>query len=317
MKLFAPDYYKNFSCIASSCRHNCCIGWEIDIDDDTYEYYKSIGGSFGKRLSENISEEGCPHFVLGRDERCPFLNAENLCDIICGLGEESLCSICNDHPRYRSFYTDIEEIGTGLSCEASAKLIVSKKDKTVICEISADDENEPYISQEERELFSERQRIFDILQNRTARISERLSDAVKAYIPDFSAKPYTEYMKLYRDLEYMESEWKETVTELSETEYGIQLPQEFDTAFEQIAVYFVYRHMSGILDGFGFYGTLIFCIVSTAVIMLVCRSHFEKHGSLSEDDIAEYARMYSCEIEYSEENTEYLKNLFSGEYPDF
>ena len=35
MKLYAPGYYKRFACIASKCRHSCCVGWEIDIDPET------------------------------------------------------------------------------------------------------------------------------------------------------------------------------------------------------------------------------------------------------------------------------------------
>ena len=38
-----PNYYDKFKCIADKCRHSCCIGWEIDIDDDTMELYNSIG----------------------------------------------------------------------------------------------------------------------------------------------------------------------------------------------------------------------------------------------------------------------------------
>ena len=34
MDIFAPSYYKKFKCIADKCHHNCCIGWEIDIDDE-------------------------------------------------------------------------------------------------------------------------------------------------------------------------------------------------------------------------------------------------------------------------------------------
>ena len=50
MKLFAPDYYKYFSCIADKCGHSCCVGWEIDIDADTLEYYRSVKGTLGKRM---------------------------------------------------------------------------------------------------------------------------------------------------------------------------------------------------------------------------------------------------------------------------
>ena len=49
MKILVPDYYPLFRCIAGKCRHNCCIGWEIDIDPDTHDFYKSVGGEFGGR----------------------------------------------------------------------------------------------------------------------------------------------------------------------------------------------------------------------------------------------------------------------------
>ena len=74
-----PDYYPQFSCIADHCRHNCCIGWEIDVDEDTLASYRRIGGEMGKRLRASISEDGdAPHFLLGAHERCPFLNERNL-----------------------------------------------------------------------------------------------------------------------------------------------------------------------------------------------------------------------------------------------
>lgn len=39
-----PDYYPLFRCIADRCRHNCCIGWEIDVDGDSLAAYDQIGG---------------------------------------------------------------------------------------------------------------------------------------------------------------------------------------------------------------------------------------------------------------------------------
>ena len=29
-----PDYYPAFRCIAGACRHNCCIGWEIEYSQE-------------------------------------------------------------------------------------------------------------------------------------------------------------------------------------------------------------------------------------------------------------------------------------------
>ena len=42
MKLYAPEYYKKFRCIADRCEHSCCNGWEIDIDSATLARYKTL-----------------------------------------------------------------------------------------------------------------------------------------------------------------------------------------------------------------------------------------------------------------------------------
>ena len=57
MKTVVPDYYPAFRCKADKCEHTCCAGWEIDIDDDTYTYYKSIGGRMGEKLMNAISAD--------------------------------------------------------------------------------------------------------------------------------------------------------------------------------------------------------------------------------------------------------------------
>ena len=50
MKIFAPDYYRDFKCSAGNCRHSCCIGWEIDIDYETAELYKNVPGKYDMKL---------------------------------------------------------------------------------------------------------------------------------------------------------------------------------------------------------------------------------------------------------------------------
>ena len=122
MLFTTPDYYDDFRCIAGDCRDSCCIGWEIDIDADTLGFYEQVQGCFGQRLHDNI-QEGC--FRLDAQELCPFLNRAGLCDIYTRLGEEHLCQICTDHPRFRNFWSDRIEIGLGLACEEAARLILT------------------------------------------------------------------------------------------------------------------------------------------------------------------------------------------------
>ena len=93
MILRVPEYYDEFSCIASRCKDSCCAGWEIDIDDESYEYYRSVEGPFGDRLRESmfVAEDGGYRFKLKGPKRCAMLNDNNLCDLYTALGEEALC----------------------------------------------------------------------------------------------------------------------------------------------------------------------------------------------------------------------------------
>ena len=82
MKLLAPSYYKNFKCIADKCKHSCCIGWEIDIDDDTLDLYADIEGPYGEVIRDSVDFDDVPHFRLTDEERCPHLDSAGLCKII-------------------------------------------------------------------------------------------------------------------------------------------------------------------------------------------------------------------------------------------
>ena len=135
MNILIPDYYNGFKCIADRCLHNCCIGWEIDIDEDTLCLYGDISGEFGKRLKGNISDDEYPHFILREHGRCPFLNEKGLCDIITERGDGALCDICADHPRYRNYFDDRLEMGLGLCCEEAARIILSNKNKVRLVNI--------------------------------------------------------------------------------------------------------------------------------------------------------------------------------------
>ena len=97
MKTVFPKYYAKFKCRADKCSDNCCIGWEIDVDDVSYEKYCGVNGDFGQMLRDRIylSPEGDRCFRLGDNDRCPFLNKDNLCDLILAQGEGALCQIWN------------------------------------------------------------------------------------------------------------------------------------------------------------------------------------------------------------------------------
>ncbi len=126
MNVYVPNYYPLFHCTASRCRHTCCAGWEIDIDAESIERYNHLPGIFGHRVRQSIAVESTPHFILSSDERCPLLTRDNLCELILREGEDALCQICRDHPRFRNYFSSRIEMGLGLVCEEAARLILSQ-----------------------------------------------------------------------------------------------------------------------------------------------------------------------------------------------
>ena len=182
MKIFVPDYYPKFHCIANHCRDNCCLGWEIDIDADTYAKYKHISGEFGRKLRENICALPTPHFLLcGKDQRCPFLNKQNLCEIYICLGKNALCRICSMHPRYIEQFDNFAEIGIGLACESAAFLILSQKEPMQLIKIEGEPPfaDQPILNTDFCDaVFYVRKQLMALLQNRKIPMPIRLLNAL-------------------------------------------------------------------------------------------------------------------------------------------
>ncbi len=299
-----PDYYKDFSCIAEKCRHNCCIGWEIDIDEKTKRLYDKTDGELGKLLSENISKDNPPHFVLRKDGRCPFLNDKNLCDIILGIGEESLCDICREHPRFTNELPGRLEIGIGLACEEAARIVLSKKEKTTL---QKDGEE---IKQDE--LISLRDEIIAVLQNREKGIFERLCDAVARFdILPFEVDIFS-WIDFLLSLECLDEKWREMLGKLSTAieesrldlvGYSEYIRQQM-SEYEQFAVYLMYRYFANAYDVPDAAIRMCFVKLATTLLYYLGALVFSENGEVSFGERVEVARMFSAEIEYSEENIE-------------
>lgn len=176
MKYHKPSFFDQFKCIGSACTDTCCAGWEIEVDETTAQGYLAEKGAFGDRLRREIGSEPGEYFFKLKNNRCPFLNKENLCDIFINLGEDRLCDICREHPRFYNWFGDYTEVGLGLCCEEAERLLFSdSKPLTFVEEVHTDasdlldDESE-----ECEQMLEERKAIFSILQNRKKNIGARL-----------------------------------------------------------------------------------------------------------------------------------------------
>lgn len=288
MKLYAPKYYKRFQCIADKCEHSCCIGWEIDIDKETMKKYQTLNSGYGSVITDSISTEGTPHFRLGERDRCPHLDERGLCNIITNVGEDYLCDICREHPRFYN-YTDVAEVGIGMSCPEAARIILSSSDDTeleAIGDVDVEADSTPFDGR------AARSEIYTILQ--TADDYPTALDRIyRKYAID--AGEDDRWLKTLDSLEYLTTDHKVLLMKYSST----CRPEGADESLKRFLAYLVYRHCTEAFDADDFCDRLSFCLFCERLFAsLICAE-----GAESLQEIATLASIISEEIEYSEENT--------------
>ena len=301
MQKVVPDYYKDFKCIADRCKHNCCIGWEIDIDDETLSFYETVTGDMGRRLKENISFEQTPHFVLGEGERCPFLNKNNLCDIITELGEEHICTICTEHPRFNNELPGRIETGLGLCCEEAARLILGKKEPSVLIKNG---------EAEYDEIVDIRDKAISLLQDRSKDISERINDMLALCGALMPHRTLIYWAEFFLSLERLDEKWSECLERLKRVKADLkgfeQHMQGREEEYEQLLVYFIYRHLANACDEQDLAARACFAVIGYEMIYAIGAAIWTEKGEFTFEDNAEVARLFSSEIEYSEDNMDAL-----------
>lgn len=265
MITYVPTYYHNFKCIADKCLHTCCEGWEIDVDDESMVRY-STNASVNKFIKDG-------QFILDKNERCPFLRSDGLCEMILQYGEDYLCNICKDHPRFRNFFGDHIEMGIGLCCEEAVRVILEFDGKFALQNI--DDSTDLYPVPE----------CISVFQNSDSDIITRINDL---YVSNLFSK---ERAKIYMELERLDDSWTTMLQKLIETDVSKDRREEFirshESAFQQLIIYFMFRH--GDYSGFA--------VESVNLIADLCVLGY---------DLYEVVRMYSSEIEYSDLNVDTL-----------
>lgn len=134
MKVLKPKYYDHFKCIADKCPYSCCIGWRVDVDKKSFQKYRKVQGKMKQKIKECIHRqrgEDIPasnygKIKLGEQERCSFLNENDLCDIYIELGEENMCVVCKTYPRSLFKMGQFYERSLSITCPEVAHQILNQ-----------------------------------------------------------------------------------------------------------------------------------------------------------------------------------------------
>lgn len=132
-----PHYFKDFQCVGGKCEDSCCIGWDIDIDKETYEQYIQCGNLDFEELFKNnmyINDECSNESVdyakikLNKHKKCPFLDSCNYCKIHSKMSEDYLSNTCSHFPRILNKIDEEYEISLDVACPEAARIVLGQKE---------------------------------------------------------------------------------------------------------------------------------------------------------------------------------------------
>lgn len=289
MKIYAPRYYKDFICIADKCKHSCCVGWEIDIDEKTICRYDNLSNDYATIINNSIVTDESTHFVLDFEKHCPHLNKNGVCDIILNCGDDYLCDICREHPRFYNFTNRGKEVGVGMSCEAACKLILDSDEFDLIDEIGTDDSEVEEYTFDAVEI---RDQIFKVLKDNSLFADKKTEAINNQFIPS----QRFEFFDIISDFEYLDDAHRDLFSQAKDLIWN----NEYSDKLCRILAYYIYRHCSEAYDFEEFSASLSFAIFCTGLVSTLSVNN----------DIYDIARIVSEEIEYSEDNTYKIKSMF-------
>ena len=266
--IYWPDYYKNFRCTAGSCQHTCCAGWVIGIDEGSLARF-----SKDDEVSSKISD--CC-FVLKEDGRCPFLRDDNLCEMIVKHGEDYLCDICREHPRFYNECGDHIEAGIGLVCEEACRLVLgAEKAFELVSEDGSKMELPDYVKT-----------IFDDSKPFAEKLSE-ISGGRRA-----GSKLRAE---IFDGMEVMDAKWSKLLDKIiaspvSEEDENKAITEN-ERELKNFAAYLMYRY-----KGAGKFAAESVYLIADLIVK----------GC----GVRDVARVFSCEVEYSDINIDEALETF-------
>lgn len=323
-----PDYFHDFHCLAGACPDTCCGQWEIVVDEKAKARYMAVEGELGKRIKKAltvIDGEDCMALV---DGKCPLLTKDGLCPIVTELGEEFLSTTCHTHPRFTEIYGGLRETMLSISCPEAAKLLLEREEPVrFITQLDAELPEPDDLDADEFDLLlGARQTAFELVQDRSRPLSDRLAlllcfarrlqdnldhlPVCEALCRLYDSRDYQDRQlrrirrkrkggslirtrQLLSAMEHLTPDFPAALTELECTDLT-----PFEIQLEQLTVYFLFRWWLKAACDDQIWRQAAATVVSVLTVSALCKSL---------DDLTEAARLYSKEVEHSEENLTLLR----------
>jgi len=135
MKIKKPTYLSQFKCIGTKCEDNCCVGWNVDIDQKTYKRYKNLkSNAVSQIVVESLAINPLCDYPIANyayvklvNGKCAFLDEDYLCKLQKELGHQGLSNVCSQYPRIINKIDDLYEMTAENSCPEAMRLFLFSK----------------------------------------------------------------------------------------------------------------------------------------------------------------------------------------------
>lgn len=303
MILRTPSFYKDFKCIAGACPDSCCQGWEVDADEKSLEYYKTLSGEIRQKIDSVLTKDefGNTIFRLADKKRCPFLNNENLCDMHIAIGGEHTPYTCKTFPRFINDFGGTEEMGVSFSCPVASDMMFNLKEKMTFTDEAND--RLPELNEIDAQtyfyLVKARKRAYEIVQNRDKHISDRLKELleygkeIQKDLEEYSeGDDDIDFFEVFNNPEVINQQWVEKVKNKKEK------PIENEIFNEQIAMYFLFKYFLTAVYDYDVLSKIKMAIVGVLIVTYFGEESWVIH-------------LWSKETEHSQYNMDRYKKLLT------
>ncbi len=181
---YFPQYYKQFSCKASQCRHSCCSSWRIPVSRREYEQlinmectdelYTRVQRAF--EMPDFPTDDCFRYICFNWLGECPIQD-KGLCSIHREKGEAFLPKICRLYPRSLKQINQYNFASCSCSCEKVVELLFEPGATSITSgELDGEPELKYEVSGDDVALINLFQKI---MQDNTLTLRESLYDICK------------------------------------------------------------------------------------------------------------------------------------------
>lgn len=301
MILKTPSFYKDFKCIAGDCPDSCCQGWEVDADEASLDYYKTLDGKIKERIDSVLDKDefGNTIFRLADKKRCPFLNNENLCDMHIAIGGEHTPYTCRMFPRFINDFGGTREMGVSFSCPVASDMMWALTEPMSF--VSELNDLPPELNEIDAQTYfflsRARDKAFKIAQNRKKTISERLTELLdygeelQRELDDYpEATDDIDFFDVFHNPELINPEWTERVN-------GARVKSISNEIFnENIISYFIFRYFLTAVNDYDVLSKIKMAVIGVLIVTYFGEDSWTIH-------------LWSKETEHSQYNMDRYKAL--------